>query len=81
MLIIIWVTNIESILRLITGLNLCRRSLSEMSELGYYKWWRRHFRPRYPKIEIIRRLTGKLWVHYNDIRMVHERIDRAIGQF
>jgi len=52
-----------------------------MSELGYYKWWRRHFRPRYPKIEIIRRLTGKLWVHYNDIRMVHERIDRAIGQF
>ncbi|MBI5485013.1 MAG: hypothetical protein HY888_11210 [Deltaproteobacteria bacterium] len=45
---------------------------------SYYKWWRRHFRSKYSQVDIIHRLTDKLWLHYNDINIVRERLDRAM---
>lgn len=56
-----------------------RRQEGDMdSPNAYYKWWRRHFSPRFSKFDVIHRLTNKLWVHYNNINLVRERLDKAL---
>ena len=45
---------------------------------SYYKWWRRHFCPRFSRDDVIHRLTNKLWLHYDNTRTVRERLDKAL---